>query len=120
MVGHRLQARLDETKDVLQRAAQGPGRVHPLDGKRLLLAVDSHRDLLGVLLGKSVDQDLGHVPLQEVERTHQHAPGIEPRLVEVLVVHVVQRLGEDLGLRELVGRTPGLDRGRQGGIGAEP
>ena len=116
---HRLQARLDKTKDVLQRAAQGPGRVHPLDREGLLLAVHPHGDLLGILLRKSVDQDFRHVPLQEVERTHQHAPGIEARLVEVLVVYVVKSLGEDLGLRQIVAGTARVDRGRQRGIGAE-
>ncbi len=107
---------MDETKDVLQRAAQSPRRVHPLDRKRLLLTIDPHGDLPGVLLRESVDQDFRHVPLQEIQRTHQHAPGIEPRLVEVLIVHVVERLGEDLGLRELVGRRPRADRGGQGGV----
>ena len=114
---HRLQARLDEAKDVLQRAAQGPGRIHPLDGKRLLLAIDPHGDLLGILLRESVDQNFRHVPLQEIQCAHQHAPGIEPGLVEVLIVHVVQRLGEYLGLRQFVGRTVRVNRSGQGGVG---
>jgi len=80
---------------------------------------DSYRDLLGVLLWKSVDRISGTSAARS-QRAHQHAPGIEPRLVEVLVVHVVQRLGEDLGLREVVARIPGPRRGGQRDIGGQP
>ena len=102
LLGDRLQVRLHEAEDLLQRAAQAPGGVDPLDREAALLAVDLHRHLLGVVLGPAVDQDLGDVALDEVERADQHPLGIEAVLVEVVLADVEQRLREDRELRQVV------------------
>ena len=51
---HRPQARFDEGKNILDRAAQGPRRIHALDGEYFLFAVDPDRHLLGIAFGKTV------------------------------------------------------------------
>ena len=102
LLGHRLQVGLHEPEDLLQRGAQAPGRVHALDREAALLAVDLDRDLLGIVLGPAIDQDLRDVALNEVQRADQHALGIEAVLVEVVLAHVEQRLREDRQLRQVV------------------
>ncbi len=118
LFGHGLQVRLHEAEDLLKRAAQAPGRVDALDREVALLAVDLDGDLLGLVLGPAVDQDLGHVALDEVERADQHALGVEAVLVEVVLAHVEERLREDRELRQVVLAAGAARRGAQLAVGA--
>ena len=116
---NRAQAWFDEGEDLAHRAAQGPRRIHALDGEDLLFTVDLDDDLLGIALGETVDQNLRHVALEEIESAHQHALGVGPRAIEVLAVHVIERLAEYLRLRELVARAVGAHGRAEGRLGGE-
>jgi hypothetical protein len=119
LVGDGLQVGLHELEDLHELRAQRPRRVDLLDREALLLAVDLDGHLLGIALGPTIDEDLGHVTLHEVERAHEHALGVEAVLVEVVLTHEEQRLREDRDLREVVLARVGARRGAQLSVAAD-
>ncbi len=103
-LGGILQVFLQKREDFPELGRYVPRPLHVAHIELLLVRSNPYRDL--ILSGVPQDDDLGDVPLDEVEGGQQHLLGFHAVWIDVLVANGLDRGGYGLELGEVVG---GLD-----------